>query len=377
MNSLYDLINNELAWLKKNGYTQYDSLDLFITSDERSAEFISSLTGSFKFETPAEDSQLYQIARGRARHSAITFLTGLVFREFAGLFNKIDDILKKDNTAFKLWLMTSLNHDRGYTSEYITQGDLDYKTKFKYYLLSGKCEGVEALEGYDDKYPESLAYTYQEIKQYDKYARTYHKKDSDGRRLDHGILGGIILFHTLIQKYLKSKSSQQNNIEPLVIKTSALTIAQHNIFKSCDPKCDKAYLQHHLERLVSDSDFVIESSHTLLLLLSLVDTIECVKKYSKQENGDKYLQSITVLKNIMVDVSADELVVDYSKLAERELKITKKNEICGRIVANVYDLRKWTCFDVSEQGYKMTVVLNRAVQERNVESMSETCYSTV
>ena len=109
MNSLYDLINNELAWLKKNGYTQYDSLDLFITSDERSAEFISSLTGSFKFETPAEDSQLYQIARGRARHSAITFLAGLVFREFAGLFNKIDDILKKDNTAFKLWLMTSLN----------------------------------------------------------------------------------------------------------------------------------------------------------------------------------------------------------------------------------------------------------------------------
>ena len=128
---------------------------------------------------------------------------------------------------------------------------------------------------------------------------------------------------------------------------------------------------------MSDSDFVIESSHTLLLLLSLVDTIECVKKYSKQENGDKYLQSITVLKNIMVDVSADELVVDYSKLAERELKITKKNEICGRIVANVYDLRKWTCFDVSEQGYKMTVVLNRSVQERNVESMSETCYSTV
>ncbi len=363
MKSLYDLINEELVWLAKNKYTKYDNLDLFITDDKKSADFINSLTESFEYETPDNDSQLYQIAIGRARHSAITFLTGLVFKKFLGIYDDINNILGQPDTAFKLWLMTSLNHDRGYTSAYITQGELDYNKKFKYYLLSRNYADIPLLDEYDNKYPNSLAYTYQEINGYDRYARLYHKNDSDGRRLDHGILGGMLLFNTLINKHIKSP---QNSIDPLIIKTSSLAIAQHNIFKSSGEKSDKKYIDHGLARLVSTSNFVIEQNCALLLLLSLVDTIECVKNYSKKENEKNSMHTTTVLKNIMVDVFENEIVIDYSKLSEKEITTRGNNDICKSVVKNIIDLKKWTCFNVDNQKYTITVSLH--IESREVDT---------
>ncbi len=279
-----------------------------------------------------------------------------------GIYDDINNILGQSDTAFKLWLMTSLNHDRGYTSAYITQGELDYNKKFKYHLLSDVCKEVLELDEFDKKYPDSMAYTYQEIGGYDRYARIYHKADSDGRRLDHGILGGMILFDTLIKKHIKFP---QNSIDPLIIKTSALAIAQHNIFKSSGKKSDEIYIDYGLVRLISTSDFVIEKNYALLLLLGLVDTIECVKKYSKKENEQNSMNTKTVLKNVMIGVSQTTIDIDYSALSERELRTRGSDDICRSVVQNVIDLNRWTCFKVSSEGCKTTINLHMDINETN------------
>lgn len=367
MKSLYDLINEELTWLAKNKYTKYDNLDLFITDDRKSADFINSLTKYNKFETPGKNSNLYQIAQGRARHSAITFLTGLVFKKFGGIYDNIDNVLNQQGTAFKLWLMTSLNHDIGYTSSYIMRGDLNYQKKFKYYLLSNNYNNVPILNNFDKNYPNCMAYSYQEIINYDRYSRDYHKMDDDGRRLDHGILGGMILFNKLI-KIIKESKFSQNHIDPLIIKASALTVAQHNIYKSSNKEHDKKYIDCGLNRLVSTLDFMIEQSYSLLLLLSLVDTIECVKKYSKKENEKNSMQTITVLKNIMVEVSKNEIIIDYTSLSKREKQKRNNDYICRNVIRNIMDLKHWTCFNITLKDNIAHISLYSEHQKQEVKS---------
>lgn len=371
MKSLYDLINAELKELSTKIKTRYDKLDLFITDDKQSADFINSLAEYNEYESPDKNSQLYQIAQGRARHSAVTFLTGLVFKKFGGIYDNIDNVLNRHGSAFKLWLMTSLNHDIGYTSEYIKKEKLKYNETFKnYYLLADKYDKMPELDNFCNNYPNSIVYTYQEIENYDNYARDYHKDNNDGRRLDHGILGGIILFSRLIGRHIKNteeSKSSQNDIDTIIIKASALTIAQHNIYKSNKKDTDIIYMDKKLNRLLSTSDLVIDKNHALLLLLSLVDTIECVKKYSKKENETNSMQTLTVLKNIKVDVSENEIIIDYSDLSAKEKDTRNNDNICKSIIDNINNLKYWTCFNVTCIDNKAYISLhseNQAVETK-------------
>lgn len=94
--------------------------------------------------------------------------------------------------------------------------------------------------------------------------------------LNHGIYGGAYLFNRLMKKPLHMRKEQ------LYIKAVCMCIAQHNIFKSTSDEIDQKLDEYlSLEKLKHNSDFKINEEYPLLLFLSLVDTIECVKNLVK------------------------------------------------------------------------------------------------
>lgn len=351
MKSLLDLMDDELHRLPLP--LKYTSVSEFINDDESSATFIRDLLKDDDFQTPDKASDIYDFAKTRARHSAITFLMGLVFRRFAGIFPLIPQTAtlpthsdkKTSDQALRMWLITSLYHDKAYYSEYIKSGSLDYRKTFKYFLLTDDYsdERLECILNYRHNCPRAFAHTYANILSYDQYARNYHAREKDSiEKVDHGILGGVIVFNDLVRKSFKSPKSTE---ELPAIKACCLTIAQHNIFKSDSAQRDKLY-PSDLSYLYHDTDFRIERTTPLLLFLCLVDTLECVKRFSKGENDKTSLQTMTVLSSINISVTQDTIIIDYAKLRKR---IKEKNNPAftsnyERYYDGIRNLHEWTAF---------------------------------
>ena len=119
MQSLENLINRELENLPKQFDNKFYKISEFITDDTKSAEFIRNILKDDTFIHPDEKSPMYEVAKSRSRHSALTFLIGLVFKEFGGLYDsfKATTQFGNEHISLKLWMMTALSHDKGYYSE--------------------------------------------------------------------------------------------------------------------------------------------------------------------------------------------------------------------------------------------------------------------
>ena len=338
--SLYSLMNEQI--IKLDTKSGYETIDEFITDDGKSMQFIKSLSNVFE----VNNGGVYEIAKIRARHSVITFLMGMIFSEFGGLYGSIASVVNlEEANNFRLWLLTSLNHDIAYFSDRLKNGKIDYKKTFKYYLFDENSE----------QYMSTLAYSYEEILLYDKYARKYHKEKGDTKeQVDHGILGGVITFYNSIRKIKKSGCNEN---EILIAEASSLTIAQHNIFKSSSKECDRKYPEGLLKKLGHDSSFRINRKTPLLLLLSLVDTIECVKKFGKkdqEDNGNKSFEALTVLKSIFVFSDKEKIEIDLSEFAK---KMKKKGIDKEEYWKSISTLSNWTELKVTEKDDVFTIVL--------------------
>ena len=322
--SLRDLIEVELQNLKLS--PEFQSLEQFITNGKKSAAFIRTISNDESFNIPDEASELYEVAEMRARHSAVTFLVGLVLKRFGGLFDSIPMTVNNQSTvnAMQMWLITSLYHDKAYSSTYIKRKDLDIKKSFPPFLLTDNYTDsrLDSLCDYSQLFPNALAHTYETILNYDDYAIEYHNNHDSNEKRDHGILGGAMMFSELVSKSLNQKITR----DLPAIKACSLAVAQHNIFKSDGIKRDFDYKRHHLNTLLSASPFRIQKEKSLLLFLSLIDTIECVKKFSKSQNEKKYLETLTTLKHIKVVITDAQIFVDLSGLSE-EIKKKKSDEL--------------------------------------------------
>lgn len=353
--TLTDLINE--AYLKIKQSLPYDTIQDFITNDKKTAEFIRTILQDKEFETPDKKSKIFALAETRTRHSAITFLIGLVLFQYENLENLIlnSSYLRKaggHNAAIHLWMLTALYHDYGYFLRDTQSGNIDWKIKVEYDLLKDSYPDsrLNALQQFSIYHKDVLAYTYEEINEYDQCSRKWRKQWNEIEKADHGILGGIQVFNRLIKRVI-NRTLPISQSELLEIKASCLTIAQHNIYKSDSPKRDKEYGEF-LKKLHSTSKFVIDSSTPLLLLLSLVDTFECVKKLGKGKNKEQSLQTITVLSSIRLTVLQDELVIDFSELDKR---VQEKNEEelkknYGKYKDNLLNLEHWTSFVANKSG---------------------------
>ena len=78
--------------------------------------------------------------------------------------------------------------------------------------------------------------------------------------------------------------------------------------------------------------------------MSLVDTIECVKKFSKSQNKAKYLETLTTLKQIKIVVTETQIFVDLSGLS-KEIKKKKNDDLDKAFISYKKALRgfdNWT-----------------------------------
>ena len=316
-----------------------------------------SLSEGLKFSMPDESTELYRVAQSRARHSAIVCLFGqLIISNITG-FNTES---KREELFDNIWLLAALNHDIGYTLKGLTNAIIDYKKEFHHYLLQDQydMDELQVLNDFSKKYSQYFAYTYEEIESYDQYARNYHSKNPDDvEKVDHGILGGVYLFNQKIGRCIKDSKPAADYI---ITKAAAITVAQHNLYKSPNEKIDKFY-PADLKKLHSTSTFRISKETPVLLLLSLIDTVDCVKRFSKKNTPGSSLESISVLKGIDVTFDNNSAVISFQELSNRiaakEKELAKKGgsgtdirKILDDHMRGVMSLNDWTTYKVERLG---------------------------
>ena len=134
-------------------------------------------------------------------------------------------------------------------------------------------------------------------------------------------------------------------------KNGLYTAASHNIFKSDSCKNDELYQQYELNNLLSSLPPRINESNPLLLLLSLIDTIECTKRFSKKENPEEYLEQKTTLKYVNIESFQDKIVLDFFPLFEYLKNTRKSKNMCNKLMKHIEQikgLKNWTSIKVSE-----------------------------
>lgn len=308
------------------------------------AKFIRAVLKDDDINQVGKDSTYYQFAKDRSTHAVLTYLIGLCFFDFHDLQRNIA-ALSNSKSRFKtdevnrLWMLTSLYHDWGYTSKNVEKSDYKFRGKYDLFEDVYSDSRLKVLLNYSRTYSKTFAHTYDQIKAYGKYSRAYRQNENKSTKssgsskkpvemIDHGILGGVTIFDRLIHNILKSESPSETEL--LLAKTSCSTIAQHNIFKSDSPQRDEKYREYCgsnvLEYLYYENGFSIGMGTPLLLLMCLVDTFECIKRFGQSEGLSQYLQTKTVLSNIEIEISKTTIMLDYRKLLQY-IREEKKSSI--------------------------------------------------
>ena len=333
METLFSLLNEKYAqvcraFFPKMSFVPFETL---IHDGNECAEFIRAVLRDDDINQVDEQSTYYDFSKDRSTHAVLTYLVGLLFFDFKNLQSEIADMFYPNNTVndqdiYRLWMLTSLYHDWGYTSKNIDKPNYVYKQKFDLLTDSYIGDSLSSLINYSNHYSKAFAHSYKQIMAYDRYIRKYRLEKNKQTRnitstkpiemIDHGILGGVTIFNRLIHNSIKAGTKSEK--EFLLAKTSCITIAQHNIYKSDSTDRDKKYKKYsggdELAYLYCNNGFSVGLGTPLLLLMSLVDTIECIKRFGKSSLASNYLQTETVLNRIEMQVTNDAFILDYSRL---------------------------------------------------------------
>jgi len=289
--------------------------------------------------------------RHRASHILVTWLLGI------GVSRKY--MLQVHESGFgnlyysNLWLQSAMLHDYGYLCNEIKDDNLSIENLTEEYnLLSDRYGGdLDILDNMSKKevFSHFFSYSYDEIKNYFYYSKDYHiRNKNNNEKNDHGIVGGCIAFRKYCENARKSKSIEPSPVITQIQKLACYIAASHNIYKSSSIEKDNDYLRFNLDRLLSNAPVIINGTNGILFLLSLVDTIECTKRFSAKSNSAAYLIQTTTLKYVDITFTSSSLVVDYSNLNKYLLEKRSQNpellETLKKHVNGVFGLSSWTSF---------------------------------
>ena len=328
--TLWELMEKELMNIKARH--KYASIADALDNEKECCIIIDDVLQSNIYTHPEKVERIPGVTQNRARHILITYLMGQAFKKFLHFDNKLDhlgSLLSSDWEKKNLWTLTALYHDYGYYLE-------DLKNPFYQYsaVKPNVLNDISTLE--ESKKNKIMAYTLDEIYEYDSTKRKMQQDKNTDEKIDHGIFGGIRAYAVLRKK------------DPYPIDCTigiAMTIVQHNIFKSSSKDDDEKYY-YKLSRLQHDTDFRITQETPLLLFLSLIDTVECTKKFGRQENADKFLMTKTILSGITVHITEKTIEIDFSDLHKKILQ-KKSEELESRYrayVKSIEGLVTWTDF---------------------------------
>ena len=334
-------INNTLMNSVDNALKKYNlsPISSIINNKEECKKYINRLLNMFghfiyyKKYLPEEYDY-------RIKHILFSFGLGLVFADFADLTKKIGerywiDNKIKDNFLY-VWLTVCLYHDFGYY--------VDHK---KYSNISNLSNIINSLEcnifmsGAISRYSPELYHKY--------YADRYkaNKANGDFEIGDHGILGGIVLYDLINRESSCEYCYFDENL--------CFCIMEHNIWKQ-----KKDYPLFSPYHWIDKSNFVkIDSQkEPLLFLLSLVDTIEPTKKFSKYKDTEsssyKSIFPKTIAKNIKIDVTNKSITINGNEL----VNVLKKRDKSLKIndwIEPIKNLSDWVDVKSEVNGYIITI----------------------
>lgn len=374
---LYDLIQEKL-----NEYN-YDKIMDVINSKEKSARYVRDEL-EIKYSLPCQNISLKNLNEGlgnRINHILFTFSLGLLFSDFLGLKDKIIDeymsyfeipgynygadynpITEEHMKLFQAksflstWLIISLYHDYGYffMDRKVTKfDDIEVSTDI-FNFKDEKDFALKYLFGLGKYYEQKCRYNKNEIISYFNQKCIYNKKDYEP--FDHGIYGGMYLFDEVItainnkernndKRIKKVMSIDENNIEyDSMYQNICFRIIEHNIWV-VDNKNDyfKNWDTTTIPSMTPTNFKKIGMDEPLLMLLSIVDTFEFLKKFSKCDNNDVFTESRpkTLMHKIDLNVSKDLIEVDYKEFEKHLTKNRVEQSKIDSWLNAIADMVNW------------------------------------
>ncbi len=221
----------------------------------------------------------------RAVHTVSSFLLGLTIKNALSFDTRNWRHLPGEKNAkgsFELfWSWICLFHDIGYKYEESSEQYCSYKRVED--LISALSIKNNLLDESENS---------ELIKKY--YEKRINSKEA---RLDHGIVGALLLYDALmsLSKDIETYSS--------IVRYKAFyvkicdTIALHNMWRATIESVDE-YCKHGLEELIPDMDqhhIIFYKDDPVLFLLALVDTIDPIKAFCRDNRHKKPANEMDVL----------------------------------------------------------------------------------
>lgn len=284
----------------------------------------------------------------RIKHILFSFGLGLVFADFADLTTKIGEKYKycqyeiennNDDDFLYAWLMVCLYHDFGY-----------FVNHDKFSEISDISEILKKLRKNIFKSASVSRYNFELYQEYYKERFEANKNDGNFEIGDHGILGGMFLYDLMKKRKFNECFPYCDDI--------CFCIMEHNIWKKKED-----YPLSSPYHLIDKSNYVKINSNKepLLFLLSLVDTIEPTKKFSKYKDSysssDKSIFPKTIAKSIKINVTNKSIIIDGNELEKVIKKRDKTLKICDWTTP-VKDLSNWVDVNSSVDNNIMKITLN-------------------
>lgn len=286
-------IYDEIFSNKENFYYPHaEFLKMDTWTEENAFEFIQKYfaMGSKEIFCEGINYQRYK----RSIHTVSLYALGIflhkhISKEIDG--NNNQDKVCEQHQFLYIWYMTCLYHDMGYAYE---------KNQRK---LSKECEDLDGFIEFIVGTQPCLFY--RKDNSLESLCRNYYKYIYETRgHIDHGIAGGIVLYHRLIKNYEDQKiklgvPDQDEFIDEKTgvlfskyffkdYKQAATLIARHNMWYASEDDAEKIkeYKKAGLEKLIlKEGEEKIscdgEEEDKMLFLLCFADTIEPLKVYSK------------------------------------------------------------------------------------------------
>ena len=258
---------------------------------------------------------LKQLSDYRTKHTLYVYFLGAILIQ-KGIFKNIKNIMGKNEDVLYYWFLVALFHDFGYTIEensikylinkldlfYPLQNNENYFNKFHitYALFDHK---FISKNSYINSIEKCSLYKFKTFRNYYNYCI------EQLNFLEHGILGGILLYDFLCKNYyekskgkLKDFSSNGKEFKKTdfdIYAYCAYSIAQHNMWRINDLITIPKYLAYGLDELIgTDKKFNI-NKNPFSFLLGLVDTMEITKRnidfkdinivFDKEQNSIEFI----------------------------------------------------------------------------------------
>lgn len=317
MEKLKDMLNsdnNNCDWSYYHGI--HIPANALVCGD-KALKFIKSyfeLAGKETVFSFPQIPQYEKVLEERAPHIVSTFLLGKRIAECVGI-----NIAERNENGMSFqyyWFLSCLYHDLGYVYE--NQSSCEH-------LRMISIDGLEAIQ-------EVCGITYLHNREFKTYSREdvdlYLRKRAickDGKRgvIDHGIVGGLMLYDGLRKRFEESwkkrTDREHSNRYSFDIKVSSRTLHCSNSHFQDYAKAADAIIMHNIwvstlfqymneegiTRKISNDPIRCDMGNQLCFILCLADTIEPIKR--KPEYVDRVSFSFC---NKQITIETDEDVME-------------------------------------------------------------------